>query len=116
MSKDLKPTVYYLLRRGWYGQSLQACEAAMAKKGKEPVSLFWHAFSLGMNGNVADALRELETFQSRRDLQYAMNVALLFFHKRAQFVDKDAVNTLKAEMSIAEDVTVGYCIFSVNFI
>ncbi len=106
MSKELKPVVYYLLRRGWYGQAIQACEAAMSKKGKEPVTLYWHAFSLGMSGNTTEAIREFESFQARKDLHFAMNVALLFFHRRAAQVDKEAVNTLKSELPISEDVTV----------
>ena len=112
MSKDLKPVVYYLLRRGWYGQAASACEAAMTKKGKEPVSLYWHAFALGMQGQLSDAIRELETFNSRRDLHYAMHVALLYFHRKAVNVDRETVSSLRAELSVSEDVTVScYCGF-----
>jgi hypothetical protein len=35
-----------------------------------------------------------------------MNVALFFFHKRASSVDKEAVNAIKSELPISEDVTV----------
>ena len=106
MSKENKSTIYYYIRRGWYGQLAQFCETAMTRKGKEPVTLFWHAFALGMSGSINDCLRELESFQARRDLQYAVNVALIHFHKKAAQVDKEAIASLKNELSIAEDVTV----------
>lgn len=77
----------------------------MAKKGKEPITLFWHAFSLGMTGNISDCLREFESFQARKDLQYPVNAALLHFHKKATSVDHETVASLKSELSIAEDVT-----------
>jgi hypothetical protein len=106
MSKELKPQIYYLIRRGWYGQVAQLCEQSMQKKGKEPIALYWHAFAMGMMGNFSDCFRELESFQSRRDLQYAVNVALLYFHKKTPHVDHEAVASLRTELSVAEDVTV----------
>ncbi|RYH01320.1 hypothetical protein EON65_48445 [archaeon] len=106
MSKDLKPQLYYYIRRGWYGQLAQTCETSMSKKGKDPVTLFWHAFALGMTGQISDCLRELESFQSRRDLQLPMTVAMVHFHLKASSVDREAVETLKQEISIAETVTV----------
>eukprot|EP01031_Cornospumella_fuschlensis_P039500 gene39500-48091_t len=105
MSKDLKPQLYYYIRRGWYGQLAQTCESVMAKKGKDPVTLFWHAFSLGMSGQISDCLRELESFQSRRDLQLPMVVAMIYFHQKASSVDREAVESLKQEISVAETVT-----------
>jgi tetratricopeptide repeat protein 21B len=106
MSKEFKPIAYYLIRRGWYDQLLRLCDGIISKKGKDPVSLYWKAFSLGQTGNIQDALRQLEGFQSRRDLQYPVTLALLYFHKKASTVDRDAVDALKAELSVAEDVTV----------
>jgi hypothetical protein len=106
MSKELKSSIYYFIRRRWYSQLVKSCDAAMAKKGKEPITLFWHAFGLGMTGNISECLRELETFQARKDLQYPVNLAMHFFHKRAANVDRDALASLTAERSIAEDVAV----------
>jgi DNA-directed RNA polymerase subunit F len=86
------------------------------KKQKEPVCVFWHAFALGMSGNIKECLRELESFQARRDLQYAINVALIYFHKKASQVDKEAISSLKNELSVAEDVTVSSYINSHSII
>jgi tetratricopeptide (TPR) repeat protein len=104
-SKDLKPQLYYYIRRGWYGQLKQLCEDMMGKKGKDPVTLFWHAFALGLLGKIPDSLRELESFQSRRDLQLPMTVAMIYFHQKASPIDREAVSALKQELLAAETVT-----------
>lgn len=114
-SKEFKPQIYYFIRRGWYDQLSAFCDGIMAKKGKDPVALYWKAYASGMNGNVNEALRLLESFQSRRDLQYAVSIALLFFHKRAQNVDREAIDTLKSELSVAEDVTVRILYYFCSF-
>lgn len=107
MSKEFKPQIYYLLRRGWYEQALALCDTLVQKKGKDPIAIYWKAYATGMCGNIQDALRLLEMFQSRRDLQFPVSLALLFFHRRnRQMVDQEAIDTLLSELSIAEDVTV----------
>ena len=106
MSKEFKPQVYNYVRRGWHDQLINLCENMMAKKGKDPLALFWKAFGLGMSGSVNDALRLLESFQSRKDLQFPVTLALLYFHKKANPIDREAMASLKSELSIAEDVTV----------
>eukprot|EP01039_Chlorochromonas_danica_P002898 gene2898-3163_t len=105
MSKDLKPQLYYYIRRGWNDHVIQLCESSMAKKGKDPVTVFWHAFSLGRMGLIAEALSKLETLQSRKDLQLPMVVAMIYFHQRASSVDRETVRALKQDLSIAETVT-----------
>ena len=111
MSKEFKAQVYNLIRRGWYDQLVSLADSIISKKGKDPVAIFWKAFGTGMTGNVSDCLRLLEMFQSRRDLQFPVALALLYFHKKATHVDHETVETLKAEMPVAEDVTV-----SLNFV
>lgn len=101
-----KGQVYYLLRRQWYRQVIQQCQEVMAKKGKEPLALFWYSFALGMSGDVRECLRQLESFQARKDLQFPVNAALLFFHRKMQPIDHETVAALKSELSVAEDVAV----------
>lgn len=108
MSKELKPQVYNYVRRGWYDQLINLCESVMAKKGKDPLALFWKAYGMGMSGSITDALRLFESFQSRKDLQFPVTLALMYFHKKATPVDREAVATLKSELSIAEDVAVSF--------
>lgn len=106
MSKDSKPHLYYLIRRGWYGQLLQSCEGIIAKKGKEPTTVFWQAFALGMLGSVPDALSKLGSLSSRKDLQLPMVAAMIYFHTKASSVDREAVRALKQDLPVAETVTV----------
>lgn len=109
MSKEIKPQIYFLIRRGWHDQLLRLCDSIIAKKGKDPLTVYWKAYALGMSGNTTDCLRTLESFQSRRDMQYPVSLALLFFHSRAATIDRDAVDALNSELAIAEDVTVYVC-------
>jgi hypothetical protein len=112
MSKEFKPQAYNLIRRGWFDQLNALCDGVMAKKGKDPLTAYWKAFALGMMGNISECLRMLESFQSRKDLQFPVTLALMYFHKKANPVDREAVAQLKSELSIAEDVAVrASCIF-----
>lgn len=106
MSKEFKPQAYNFIRRGWFDQLNTLCDSIMAKKGKDPLTAFWKAFTVGMTGNVTDCLRQLESFQSRKDLQFPVTLALMYFHKKTNPIDREAVAQLKSELSIAEDVAV----------
>lgn len=106
MSKELRPVFYYCIRRKWYNQLIASCDSAVAKKGKEPITMFWRAFGMGMTGDISGCLRELDAFHSRKDLQYPVNLAMQFFQKRAPEVDREAIRALAAESSLAEDVAV----------
>lgn len=87
---------------------IATCDSIMQKKGKDPISVYWKAFALGMTNNLPECLRQLESFQSRRDMQFPASLAALHFHKKASVVDYEAVESLRSEIGIAEDVTVSY--------
>lgn len=108
MSKETKPQIYFLIRRGWHDQLLRLCDGVIAKKGKDPMITYWKAYALGMTGNIPECLRQLESFQSRRDMQFPVTLALLFFHNRARQLDHDTIDSLTSELAIAEDVTVSW--------
>lgn len=109
MSKELKAIVYYCIRRRWFNSAAGHCDAFMLKKGKEPTALFWKAFVTGMCGNTGEALRLLDGFQSRRDLQLPVALAMMFFHKKSASTDREAINSLRSELAVAEDVAVNDC-------
>ena len=114
MSKELKPNIYNFIRRGWFDQLNALCDSVLSKKGKDPLTAFWKAFAIGMNGNITDSLRLLESFQSRKDLQFPVTLALMYFHKKATPIDREALASLKSELSSAEDVTVSLSFFDFN--
>jgi hypothetical protein len=108
MSKDSKPYVYYLIGRGWYGQLIEYCDSVMSKKGKDASSLYWKSYGLGMSNNISECIRQLnENFKSKRDMQYPVSLAMIYFHKRAQNIDRDAIQALNSDLRAAEEVTVG---------
>lgn len=106
MSKEIKPQIYNFIRRGWYDHLISLCDSAMQKKGKDPLTVYWKAFGVGMLGNIGECVRLLESLGSRKDLQYPVGLALLYFHKKAKSTDSETIGALKSENAIAEDVTV----------
>ena len=105
MSKDYKSNIYYLIRRGFHDQLCGFCDSITQRKGKDPVSMFWKAYGLGMDGAFPQCVQQLESFSSRKDMQYPVTLALIYFHKRSPMGDREVVDTLRSELGIAEDVT-----------
>jgi tetratricopeptide repeat protein 21B len=114
MSKDFKPLAYYYARRNHNDLLVQLCETNLAKKGKDPIILFWKAYGLGKCGYIKDCFKQLDIFHNRKDLQLPVTLAMLYFHKNAPSVDQETIDSLTAELSIAEDVTVSNNIYVTN--
>jgi tetratricopeptide repeat protein 21B len=114
MSKEFKAVSNYLLFRRQYDDLLRLCEVTITKKGKDPIVLFWKAFCIGMTGNSKEAIRQMDGFSSRKDMQFATTSAIIYFHSIQKPVDREAIETLKNELSITEDVTVNVAIFEIN--
>lgn len=106
MSKELRPVYYYYIRRKWFSQLVQSCSEVIDRKGKDPITLFWKAFGLGMTGDIDGCLRELDAFHARKDLQFPVNLAMIYFHKKSPSVDREAVRAITAELPLAEDIAV----------
>ena len=113
--KEIKPQLYNLILSGWYGQLLELCDNIMSRKGKDPTTMYWKAYALGMTNNVPECIRQLENFQSRRDMQYPVNLALIYFHKKSYNIDHDTIDRLNSELMVAEDVTVSVLIVLMKY-
>jgi len=94
--------VQYLLRcRRWRG--LQgACEGLAEKQGWDGSLMLWKAFAVGSEGNVNQAIRELEEVRRRRDFELAAVEALLHFHATVKLVDHASVTELKGAQQECE--------------
>lgn len=72
---------------------------------------------MGMTGDIDGCLREYDAFHARKDLQFPVNLAMVYFHKKAANVDREALRSITSELPLAEDVAVcvpSY-IFSVSY-
>lgn len=100
--------IYYHMRRAQFDELLKLCDKQLSNKGKDPVLMFWRAFAVGMIGDPHEAIRQLDSpaFQSRKDLHLPVTLALLQMHKVMKHPDEEAIDSLAAEASIAEDVAV----------
>jgi hypothetical protein len=45
--------------------------------------MFWKAYALGMNGHIHECLQQLEIFSSRKDMQYPVTLAQIYFHSNS---------------------------------
>jgi hypothetical protein len=59
MSREQKPQLYFLARRGWHDSLARLCDQIMLKKGKDPTCVFWKAYALGMSDNFEECRRQV---------------------------------------------------------
>lgn len=107
-TRELKPNIYYFMRRGWYDQLVTYCDQYMSKKGaKDPLCIYWKAVGIGLSGGINESLRFLESLQVRKDMQYAVSIAQLYFLRLPtnSNIDYDAIETISSELNAAEDVS-----------
>ncbi|CAN0259908.1 unnamed protein product, partial [Ectocarpus sp. 12 AP-2014] len=57
-----------------------------------------------MEGLIPEAIRKMENLRSKHDVELGVAMALLYFHGKAKMVDREAVETLTATLTITEDM------------
>lgn len=90
--------ISYYAREKLYRHVQAVCNSSLKKRGDDPVLIFWKAFGLVNEGSVADAIRELENIQGKRDVQLAVTSALIAAHNKFARVERDAVAELQAQL------------------
>ena len=71
-------------------------------RGLDPVLTYWKAFATFKEGAVTEAIHELGKIQSKRDLQFAVFLALAYYHRSCNIVDQDAVAELDSQLASSE--------------
>jgi hypothetical protein len=112
---EVQALVNYYAQKGFYKHVQTLCKDVMKKRGQEPILVFWKAFAMsqegafvfvglqpaecdcispnccasGINlawpGNVADAMREMEPLQGKKDVSLAVASCLVQLHKLSKY-------------------------------
>lgn len=94
MAEEVHVTVNYYARVG-YGHHIQSyCTHLLAKRPREPILLFWHAYGLMLEGSYSEALQEMEPLEDHRELQVAVLASMLYSHEHSASADADIVHNL----------------------
>ena len=103
-SREQKPLIYSFMRMGHYEQLIKFCDNITKQKGKEPVSLFWKAVASASVGRTDDALQILDQFSQKKDLMFPVTLAQVYAVKKSARMDKDALESYSAMLSIGRDM------------
>ncbi|CAM9895733.1 unnamed protein product, partial [Ectocarpus sp. 12 AP-2014] len=104
LKTDYKSLINYYLREGLYQHAADEASEQIQRRGNDTFLLYWEAFALGMEGLIPEAIRKMENLRSKHDVELGVAMALLFFHGKAKMVDREAVETLTATLTITEDM------------
>ncbi|CAM9357864.1 unnamed protein product [Ectocarpus fasciculatus] len=104
LKTDYKSLINYYLREGLYQHAADEASEQIQRRGNDTYLLYWEAFALGMEGLIPEAIRKMENLRSKHDVELGVAMALLYFHGKAKMVDREAVETLTATLTITEDM------------
>ncbi|GBG28211.1 Tetratricopeptide repeat protein 21B [Hondaea fermentalgiana] len=91
---DIDALVNYFVGEKLFRHVQTACGEAAAKRGWDGKLLFWKCFSMAQEGNVNQAIREMETLRHKRDFEYAAIEALYHLHGSVKLQDHAAIAEL----------------------
>jgi len=96
-------TVNYYIREKFWCSIRNLCDQEL-QKGSDPILTYWRAFGIFKEGNVTEALREIQKVQDRREVSLASAIAMIHYHERCRNVDQEAVDTLTVDMDNREEM------------
>jgi tetratricopeptide repeat protein 21B len=94
----LMGTVIYWYREKHYRHMQNAATEALRRYANDPVPKLFCAIGMMMEGRMSDAMRELEMLTSKQDVNLAAVIALIYGHKQARSVDREAVQQLDSKL------------------
>ncbi|EDO49516.1 predicted protein, partial [Nematostella vectensis] len=90
--------INYYCREKYYRQLQTTCLESLRKYGNDSVLLFWKAFGILMEGNPSEAMREFESIKDKPEVVLCSTMALIYAHKKAKLVDREAVQELESKL------------------
>eukprot|EP00906_Rhabdomonas_costata_P037365 RCo052578 len=96
--KETLCLISYFAREGLHRHIQSVCNDAISKRGEDPIFRFWKAWAIDMEGSPTEALREYSFLDGKREVQYALNAAMLHAHKRCKLTDQEAVRALEERL------------------
>ena len=92
----------FYAREEWHNHVQMSCDGGLRRKGNDATLLFWRAWAMSMQGAHNEAIAELEGLRRKRDVDYAVLVALTAAHNKCKVVDYGALDALQTEMGSTE--------------
>jgi len=96
-------TINYYVREKFWCSIRRLCDDEL-RKGQDPILTFWKAFGCYKEGNVTEAIRELQKVQDRREVSLSSAHALIFYHDQCRNPDQEAIDTLSLELDSREEM------------
>ena len=96
-------TINYYIREKFWCSVRSLCDLEL-QKGQDPILVFWKAFGIFKEGNVSEALREIQKVQDRREISLASAIAQIYYHERCRSIDQEAIDTLTLDLDNRENM------------
>ena len=79
--EGLIQAIHYYLRDGLYHTAYIITNEEL-KAGPDPILSFWKAFAIFKDGAVTEAIHELQVIPSKREIQFAIILALEYYNSK----------------------------------
>jgi hypothetical protein len=86
-------TVNFLIRERFWCSIRNLCDEEL-RKGQDSQLTFWKAFGIFKEGNITEALREVQKVADKRETSLAAAIASMYYHERCRNVDQEAIDTI----------------------